>query len=653
MVIKEREVMNAMHKETKGRQRIDRGVGYLGSILILTLLCLVTGLGPDASAQSSEIGNVDQYAPQKTVSDYQTGDFDYGNVDLRVNVWLDRESSEIYQRGEEMGAAIQANQDAYAVVYRIDVDGLVSILWPRSRMDDGFVFGGHEYLLPVSGGRKLNVSTSEGEGFVEAIVSKYPFDLRDLEVDFHHEPEAGKFNFRVAGDPFLAMNEVNYAVTGLENSEEYVVTNYASYYVHQQVDHPRYLCNQCHFDDNVAYEPYQDTCTLDITYDYGWVNSWYGDYGYYPVYANPVYVYVDPWTWRPWVNFWYSPSYVCAPYYGYGWYGSSCYSWGYSPYYGGNCYTTYNSGYTRYRPLTPGDANAPVTKTREYSGVSRMVGSDTPDSRQRDAMTNRTRMSDMFGVKGRSNQMATTGSRTGASGSVKATPRQQVRFDEGSRIRGNAGLRIRSGGSTASRTPASSRGTGEADFRHRAGGSSNRSSLAPVVRGSGGATTVGGSRTSRTGGSVQDRKTGSSTGVQGSSGRTIKPVEPRNRGTRVWNSGRGSQSNDRYDRTRQVRPGSSKGSSSSGKRTRSTGSVKPRSGKTGSSGSAVKPKSGSKQSKTSNNRSSGSVKNNSKSGSSSGSSRSSGGGSRSSGGSRGSSGGSRGGGSRGGGSSRR
>ena len=27
---------------------------------------------------------------------------------------------------------------------RIDVDGKVTVLWPRSRMDDGFVFGGQE-----------------------------------------------------------------------------------------------------------------------------------------------------------------------------------------------------------------------------------------------------------------------------------------------------------------------------------------------------------------------------------------------------------------------------------------------------------------------------------------------------------------------------
>ncbi len=631
--------MKAILTKTKGGLP---GIVSLGSVrlgLMLVTMTLVLAGGTVAVAQDPEIGNVNSYAPEKTISDYEnggnrdTGDFDYGKIDLRVGVWLDREENEIYQRGEEMGAGFQTNMDAYAVVYRIDVDGLVTVLWPRSRMDDGFAFGGHEYLLPVAGGRKLRVSTNEGEGFVEAIISKYPFDLRDLEIDFHHELGADRFDFRVAGDPFLAMNEVNYAVTGLENSEEYVVTNYSSYYVHREVEHPRYLCNQCHFEDNAAYEPYRDTCTLEITYDYGWVNSWYDDYGYYPVYANPVYVYVDPWTWRPWINFWYWPYYTCAPYYGYGWYGGGCYSWGYSPYYAGNCYTSYNNGYQRYRPLTNSGANGSVTKTREYGGVSRMVNSDTPDSRQRDAMTNRTRMSELDGVKGRSTTLATTGSRAGGFHGVKATSRERPQIDEGMRVRGNSGLRIRDGGGTASRSRTTGGRGAEADFRHRAGGSTNRSGLVPVVRGAGsGSTTVRGSSGSATGGAVIDRKSG--TRPSGSTNqRTIKPVEPRKKGTRVWNSGRSGQSGTRNDRTR--------GSS-----------VKPRSSQKGTSGtkntrSSVKPQSGTSQKKSSGTRSSGSVGNSgSRSKSSSGGSRSSG---SSGGGSRSSGSGSKGGGSRGGG----
>ena len=90
------------------------------------------------------------------------------------------------------------------------------------------------------------------------------------------------------------------------------------------------------------------------------------------------------------------------------------------------------------RWIASGGGDGTVTKTREYGRVSRMVSGETPDSRQRDAMTNRTRMSDLFGVKGRSSNLATTGGRAGglAGGltGVKATPRERLRFDEGVRM---------------------------------------------------------------------------------------------------------------------------------------------------------------------------------------------------------------------------
>jgi hypothetical protein len=609
---------------------------------ISVALMLSVGLGSTAWAQDPEVGNIDGNGSSAQAQD---SDFDYDVVDLRVGVWLDRDSGEIYERNEEMGAGFQTNMDAYTVVYRIDVDGAVSILWPRSRMDNGFAFGGHEYLLPVSGSKALRAAGHEGEGFVEAVVSKYPFDLRDLEIDFHHEPTVNSFNFMVAGDPFLAMNEVNFAVTGLEDSEEFVVTNYVSYYVHQAVDHPRYLCSQCHNENEgqtVAYDPYQDECTLEIQYDYGWSNEWYDNYGYYPVYVNPVYVYVDPWTYRPWVNFWYSPYYVCAPSYGYAWWGS-CYSWGYSPYYYGNCNTYASAGYNRYTPLNKQPNNGTATKTREYARVSPMMSKDQPSSRQKQDMGNRSVATDGSRSKG-------TGSTvTGRSSFKGQTPAARTRSDYGttSQARGNPGLQIRDGGSQGVRTS-----TGVARKTHTAGGADSRAAL-----------------TSNRGRGINSPLTGSSRGIGGTSrtsngatptvrdqnrrtGSSIKTVEPRKKGTRIWNSGSSGQTTDRKARSSQVRPGSgSTKRTSSGVRPRKdSGTVNKKT--TGGSRSTVKsrPKSsGSSSSKSSGTRSGGSSTVKSRSSGSSGSSGSKSGGSRSSGGGSRSGGGSKSGGSRSGG----
>ena len=234
------------------------------------------------------------------LADAGSGKVAYADQTLRVNIWHDKNEGDIYRRGEPVRVHFETNADAYAVVYQINAEGKVTILWPRSRYDDGFVFGNHHYQLPVSGAPQILVANEEGVEYVEAIVSSYPFDLRILELDFHHEQGDENYEFYVAGDPFLALNEVNYTVTGLEDASDYVVTNFTSYYVHQRVDHPRYLCQQCH--DYGTYQPYHDTCSLSVHFDFGWYNNWWGSFGYYPLYYYPAYYYVDPWCWRPWVR---------------------------------------------------------------------------------------------------------------------------------------------------------------------------------------------------------------------------------------------------------------------------------------------------------------------------------------------------------------
>lgn len=449
-------------------------------------------------------------------------EFDYGAVDLRVAVWVDKSADEIYRKGSFQTVGFQTSEDAYAVVYRIDTEGEVTVLWPRSRLDDGFVFGGHEYELPVSGERRLRVATSEGEGYVQAIVSRYPFDLRDLELDFHHEPGAELLAFRVAGDPYLAMNEINFAVTGLEDADDYVVTNYASYYVHQEVDHPRYLCNQCHIDDDTDYHPYRDSCQLNITVDYRWGNTWWDTYGYYPVYHSPVYVYVDPWTWRPWVNFWYDPWWRCPPVWGVHW-PRSVYVWHDHHYYRGNCNSYFFDGYFHdrhryYRPLTPSDQ--PRRKVREYGRTAPMLADGRTKTGKR-------------------------GERV-AYESVPRTRRDRPVIADATRDRSRGGLRIRDG-ALGNRYP-----TG--GIRHSAGGTRKGSELRKVTRD----TKSRRADPARQPGVRSGSRGSTRDGVRTRDGGGLRTVEPRNKGTRIWSLDRGDTGRQRQERTQRVRPGGSR-----------------------------------------------------------------------------------------------
>ncbi len=544
---------------------------------------------------------------------------------LRVNVWQDKEDGDIYRLGEQLRVYFETNRDAYAVVYRIDAEGDVTVLWPRSRFDDGFVFGQHRYTLPSSADRPLRVSNQEGVEYVEAVVSVYPFDLRALEVDFFNEDNDEGYQYRVAGDPFLAMNEVNYAMTGLEDPADYVVTNYTSYYVHQAVDHPRYLCGQCH-DDDQNYDPYHDTCVINIHYDYGWYNRWWLTYGYYPVYYYPAFYYVDPWSWSPWVNYWYTPWY--------GWPVGIGYTWPYryhvwcdSPYWHGDVWSRWKGGHRRYAPLAKDYVLRPDDRDVRYRRGSLMVRAERPGEDITRAMRTRTAFTDKEARRVQGVRAAGADHRYG---NTELAVRTRTEF-RGSTARPQAepGLRIRDtgallqGGSRTVRTVEDVR-TGSDRVRIRDRSAAGQDSGERRLR----------AESSQLDKGTSDRRSG------------IRSVEPRKQGSRIWSGGRTTPTGESKARPQQVQPqdrnrrssGDDSGSkveprrrSSSGSSRKSSGSVQPKKGAAGGSSSG------------SSGRSSGNVRSSSQPRSSAGS-RSSAGRGRSSGGSSSSRGSSRGGG---------
>lgn len=458
---------------------------------------------------------------------------DYESQPLRVNVWHGRGDDEVYRRGEPVEIFFEANRDAYAVVYRIDTDGEVTVLWPRSRLDDGFVFGGHEYRVPASGAARLRASGDEGVEYVQAIVSLYPFDLRDLEVDFHHEENGERYRYRVAGDPFLAMNEVNFAITRLEDSEDYVVTNYVSYYVEREVAHPRYLCSQCH-DDGDNYHPYDDTCVVVIHHDYGWSNNWFVRFGYYPVYYYPAYYYVDPWSWRPWINYWYTPWYWWPSYAVYDW-PFSPYVWHYSPYWRGDCWQRWREGDRRYAPLDKRTFRERGDTGRFLERGSELVKSPRPTADIERALRTRTKLpraGDAAAGDGGAPGLVRAGFRD-----VGPVQRGKVAFRDGvERPAPTPGLRVRDRDIGARRSPrageAGGTGADRPTYRREAPGRSSPAdrSPAPAVR-----------ERDRT---APPRREGRDS----DSGGAIRPVTPHRPGARIWSGGRSGGTVDRSAR---------------------------------------------------------------------------------------------------------
>lgn len=453
----------------------------------------------------------------------------YDNQPLRVNVWHGDGQDEVYRRGEAVRISFETNQDAYAVVYRIDAEGEVTVLWPRSRFDDGFVFGGHTYVLPTAGAPRLRAGPEEGVEYVEAVVSVYPFDLRELEVDFHDEDNDEPYRFVVAGDPFLAMNEVNYAITRMDSPEDYVVTNYASYYVDRKVEHPRYMCAQCHSGDQ-TYDPYADTCVIAIHHDYGWANRWYVRYGWYPVYCYPSFYYVDPWSYSPWVNYWYTPWYSWPSAFVYDW-PYNCYVWHSSPYWHGDAWTRWQNGDRRYVPLDKGryqtEGRQRVRRIERENGLVRTARPTRDIERLMEQRTRRPELDGALVGEGRDRRVG------GGYVNVGEAVRSPVSLRGGGESPDSPpGLRVRdSGGPRQGRVlgrPADGgRGTGRVET---GGPGQNRRTVRP----------------SRAG---EDAGRAASPGERDAGERrTIRPVETRKPGTRIWSGGRSGTGPERADR---------------------------------------------------------------------------------------------------------
>ena len=221
---------------------------------------------------------------------------------LGVEVWTDRGDDAVYQAGDAMQVKVRASDDAYLLVYEIDSEGQVSVLYPWRR-GSNLVEGHRTYRLPPEGsGYELAVEKSTGQGFIVAIASRRPF--RDLPwylrpfdpqgegmgyEDRHDDEEGFDDDGKVVGDPMVAMERIRRRVLDRPSDTEDFATSYASYYVGHEVRYPRYLCNDCHRPGHWAwwdgFDPYYTRCSVfDFRVNWNWCWGpclWIGHMPYY------------------------------------------------------------------------------------------------------------------------------------------------------------------------------------------------------------------------------------------------------------------------------------------------------------------------------------------------------------------------------------
>ena len=281
---------------------------------------------------------------------------------LSVEVWTDRGDDHVYEPGDQMQVRAKANDDAYLLVYEIDSEGIVKVLFPFRRAA-GMVEGKSTLLLPPEDSDfELAVESATGLGYIVAIASRRPFG----ELPWYlrqYDPQAANLGYegaqgqvegfddegRVMGDPTVAIERIRVAVLGTDTAPEDFATAYTTYYVGHEVRYPRYLCNDCHQPNHWGwwdgYDPYFTTCSV-IDFRVNWNWCW------------------GPCMWSAHTPYYY---YVvrpdCPPYY-YPYYANNTRwsSWGGTTQWN----DLWGGPLTRYKSAPPVGYVAPPTKTGEY-----------------------------------------------------------------------------------------------------------------------------------------------------------------------------------------------------------------------------------------------------------------------------------------------
>ncbi|TMQ65300.1 MAG: DUF4384 domain-containing protein [Candidatus Eisenbacteria bacterium] len=222
---------------------------------------------------------------------------------LDIELWTDRGADGVYQPGQTIGITARTSDDAYLLVYEIDSEGAVHALFPQ-RGSRGFIEGRRSYAIPPAGSDvELVVEGPVGEGYIVGIASERPFrnlpwylrpvDAQAGEIGYQgegdDEEEGVTQEGRIVGDPFVAMERIRRRVLEDPEDPSGFATAYVSYYVHNQVRYPRYLCYDCHRPNHWAwwdgFDPYYTTCSA-IDFRVNWAWAWGPSYwnGFVPYY---------------------------------------------------------------------------------------------------------------------------------------------------------------------------------------------------------------------------------------------------------------------------------------------------------------------------------------------------------------------------------
>jgi hypothetical protein len=199
---------------------------------------------------------------------------------LDVDVWVNKDEGGVYRPGESMRIYFRTNAGAYVLLYNIDTEGYIHLVYPYGPADPPFVQAGRTCVVPSrSDPYELVADGPPGVEYVVALASPVPF--RNLpwylaDTGRGGPPEGGDEGEDmdagyVVGDPYVGMERLNRRIVP-PGQEEGVASSDTYFYIERRVDYPRYVCADCHY-HQPYFDPYGAVCSVvDIRVDATWVH---------------------------------------------------------------------------------------------------------------------------------------------------------------------------------------------------------------------------------------------------------------------------------------------------------------------------------------------------------------------------------------------
>src|SRR5258706_11029789 len=279
------------------------------AVCMLALAALLAGAPVAAAAEHVPASNPSDYpdvehAPAQRIAHQ-------GRLD--VDVWINKDEGGVYRPGESMRVYFRSTGDGYVLVFNVDTEGYIHLIYPYGPNDPPFVDGGRAYRIPSrSDPYDLVADGPQGIEYVVAVASPVPFqDLPwylsadradggrpDLE-DGDDDTGSGQ----IEGDPYVGIDRIIRRIAP-QGREDRIATNETYFYIGQRVEYPRYVCADCHYHP-FYFDPYVNACSaFEIRVDATWAH--YAPIRYGTV--RPRYIYrvrpQAPTRYRQWKSQW-------------------------------------------------------------------------------------------------------------------------------------------------------------------------------------------------------------------------------------------------------------------------------------------------------------------------------------------------------------